>query len=401
VRALYVTYDGVLEPLGESQVLPYVRGLARRGVHYTLVSFEKAHDLADAGRCESLRGRLAEDGITWTTLRYHKRPTALATAFDILQGALVALMAIRRSRICLVHARSYVASVIAWIVTRVTQASMLFDMRGFWVDERVEGGLWSREGWLFRAAKKWERRLLRDADGIVVLSRAAVPHLEAPAGTALDAPVSVVPTCVDLEAFQPGDRRAARASLGLPDDAFVLVYIGSFGTWYLGPETFRLAQAVAEVASPFVFVVLTKAVEEASALVPDALRSRTRIATAAHEDVPKWLAAADAGVALVRPTFSKVASCPTKLGEYLACGLPVASTSGIGDVDEILSGGGGVILPDTGASGLDAAARALVERARDPGSAAVCRELAREVFSLEAGVARLEELYASLGAGSC
>jgi glycosyltransferase involved in cell wall biosynthesis len=177
--------------------------------------------------------------------------------------------------------------------------------------------------------------------------------------------------------------------------------VGSFGTWYLGPETFRLAQAVAEAASPFVFVVLTRDVEEASALVPEALRSRTRIATASHGEIAGWLAAADAAVALVRPTFSKVASCPTKLGEYLACGLPVASTPGIGDVDEILAGGAGVILTDAGAAGLEAAARALVERARDPGSAPACRRLAEEVFSLEDGVDRLEELYGALGAGAC
>jgi glycosyltransferase involved in cell wall biosynthesis len=378
-----------------------VRGLARRGVSYTLLSFEKPRDLADGARVGALRRRLSAEGITWIALRYHKRPTALATAFDILQGAFTVLRAVRRSRICLIHSRSYVAGVMAWVVTRVTPASMLFDMRGFWVDERVEGGLWSREGRLFTAAKKWEKRLLRDADGIVVLSHAAMAHLEALAGEPLDALVRVVPTCVDLDAFRPADRQAARASLGLPGDAFVLVYVGSFGTWYLGPETFRLAQAVAGAASPFVFVVLTRDVEEASALVPEALRSRTRIATASHGEVPRWLAAADAAVALVRPTFSKVASCPTKLGEYLACGLPVASTPGIGDVDEILAGGGGVILDDMGAAGLAATARALVEQARDAGSAATCRRLAEEVFSLEAGVDRLEELYRTLGAGAC
>lgn len=400
MNAVYITYDGVLEPLGESQVLPYVRGLARRGVQYTLVSFEKPVDLVDAGRVGALRATLAREGIRWVALRYHKRPTALATAYDIVRGAFTGVRAVAATRTRLVHARSYVAGIMAWLVTRFTAAAMLFDMRGFWVDERVEGGLWSREGMLYRVAKKWERRLLRDADGIVVLSHAAAPHLERLAGARVAAPVRVVPTCVDLERFKPGHRRTARASLGIPDGVFVLIYVGSFGTWYMGPETFRLAQAIAERTSSFLFVVLTRNVQEASGLVPAELRDRTRIATATHDEVALWLAAADAGVALVRPSFSKVASCPTKLGEYLACGLPVASTSGIGDVDRILEGGG-VLVTETDETGLEAAAQALLGSARAEGGPAMCRRVAEETFSLEAGVEQLRQLYAELERAAC
>lgn len=401
MKAVYITYDGVLEPLGASQVLPYVRALARRGVAYTLVSFEKPRDLDDATRMGALRKSLAADGIAWVALRYHKRPSALATAFDIVHGAWVAFRAVRQAGARLIHARSYVAGVMAWMVTRVTVARMLFDMRGFWVDERVEGGLWPREGRLYRAAKRWERRLLLAADGVVVLSEAAVPHLSALARAPVEAPVRVVPTCVDLERFRPRDREAARAEHDLPEDAFVLIYVGSLGTWYLGPETFLLAQAVADVTPRFQFVVLTREVEEAERLVPDGLRGRTRIVSVPHAEVPGWLAAADAGLALVRPSFSKVASCPTKLGEYLACGLPVASTAGIGDVDRILEAGAGVVLPDTDVEHRARAAAALVGLAGDSATAAACRKRAEEIFSLDAGVERLHELYETLGGDAC
>ena len=40
-RVLYLSYDGALEPLGQSQVVPYLVGLAARGAAITLVSFEK------------------------------------------------------------------------------------------------------------------------------------------------------------------------------------------------------------------------------------------------------------------------------------------------------------------------------------------------------------------------
>ena len=57
------------------------------------------------------------------------------------------------------------------------------------------------------------------------------------------------------------------------------------------------------------------------------------------------------GISLVRPCLSKISSSPTKIGEYLAAGLPVVSTAGIGDVDGLLdSNGVGVLLRETDAT---------------------------------------------------
>ena len=38
-RALFLSYDGMTDPLGPSQVLPYLVGLAARGHRITLISF--------------------------------------------------------------------------------------------------------------------------------------------------------------------------------------------------------------------------------------------------------------------------------------------------------------------------------------------------------------------------
>lgn len=36
---LYLSYDGLLEPIGQSQILRYLEGLSRQGVQYTLATF--------------------------------------------------------------------------------------------------------------------------------------------------------------------------------------------------------------------------------------------------------------------------------------------------------------------------------------------------------------------------
>src|SRR3954451_1080977 len=169
---LYISYDGMLEPLGQSQVLAYLERLAGgRRIH--LISFEKAGDWANVANVDAVRGRIADAGIHWHPLRYHKSPTAPATAFDIAAGTALALAITLRHRIGLIHARSYVAGLIALAVKGATGARFLFDMRGLWADERVDGELWPPGGRLYRAAKNVERRLLLGADHVVTLTRAS------------------------------------------------------------------------------------------------------------------------------------------------------------------------------------------------------------------------------------
>src|ERR1044071_1543824 len=94
---LYITYDGLMEPLGQSQVLPYLRGLAR-DFSITAMSFEKVQDWADRERRQELQKELDRARIEWIPLRYHKRPTVPATAFDVANGILRgARFALRRN----------------------------------------------------------------------------------------------------------------------------------------------------------------------------------------------------------------------------------------------------------------------------------------------------------------
>src|SRR5258708_4237470 len=85
---LYITYDGVLEPLGQSQVLQYLRYLAS-DFSIVLLSYEKAEDWRDGTARSAILPILREAGIRWVPLRYHKRPTAPATAYDLARGLAV------------------------------------------------------------------------------------------------------------------------------------------------------------------------------------------------------------------------------------------------------------------------------------------------------------------------
>src|SRR5689334_790538 len=87
-RVLFISYNGMLDPLGQSQVLPYLRELAKRGVRFTLLSFErdKAFTADGIAQCEQLREKLKTENIEWHWLRYHQRPSIPATIYDVMAG---------------------------------------------------------------------------------------------------------------------------------------------------------------------------------------------------------------------------------------------------------------------------------------------------------------------------
>ena len=113
IRTVHVSYDGALDPLGATQVIPYVERLSRRGVVITLLSFEKPDRWADVRAREALAVRLGSAGITWHPLVYHQRPRVPATAWDVLHGAANISREAWRTRASFVHCRGDVTMAMA------------------------------------------------------------------------------------------------------------------------------------------------------------------------------------------------------------------------------------------------------------------------------------------------
>jgi len=393
MSVLYISYDGVLEPLGQSQVLAYLKRLAAgRCIH--LISFEKPEDLENITEYERLALEIAAAGIVWHPLLYHKRLSALATAWDITCGIAVGLFLVLRHRIRIVHVRSYVPSVIALVLKRLTGVKYVFDMRGFWADERVDGGLWPSGGRMYRVAKGFERRFLLAADHVVSLTYAAVREMRR-----FDylqgcmPPVTVIPTCADLTRFKPLSRD--------PDgEGFVLGYVGAVGLYYLFDEVAACFAQLLRMQPAARFLIVNRGqgayIRErlTAAGVPD---MNVEVTTATHTEVPEHMSRMDAGIFFIKPVFSKQASAPTKLAEFLGCGIPCLGNAGVGDMAEVLEGEQvGVALKSFDTASMNAALRQLLKMAADPSTSARCVHAAQRYFSLDEGVRSYEKIYDAL-----
>ena len=231
-------------------------------------------------------------------------------------------------------------------------------MRGLWADEKVEGGAWNLRYFLFRSIYRFfkakEANFVTEADAIVSLTNAGQCEIESWDAYAVHRPpISVIPCASDFDAVDVTTaeaRAASRAVLDIPLDAFVVVYLGSLGTWYMLGEMLDWFSVLQRSYgdSQFLFVTpdspetvwratVARGIDPADIVVVSALPHR----------VPLYLRAADVGLFFYRPTYSKRSTCPTKLGELLAMGIPVVTNSGIGDVDQIVPTlGAGLIVPE-------------------------------------------------------
>ena len=383
----------MLEPLGQSQVLAYLKRLTfNRPIH--LISFEKAGDWAQVSERQRLLDDILASGIVWHPLRYHKHPSAIATAFDIANGMFLGLWLVLRHRLHIVHARSYVPSVMALAIKRITGIKYLFDMRGFWADEKLDGG-WPRDGRMFFLAKRFERRFLLAADHVVSLTHAAVAEMRRfPYLQGHMPPVTVIPTCADLARFKP----VPHARSG---DRLLIGYVGSVGR-YMFDEVAACFAVLLRIRPDTRFLVVNRGEHSyilqrlAAVGLPVAA---VEVISASPIDMPRHVARMDASIYFTKPVFSKQAMAPTRLAELLGCGVPCLGNAGVGDMAEVLEGERvGVALRAFDQASMVAAVNQLLTLVADPSTAARCVAAAEKHFSLDEGVLRYMAIYRQLGA---
>lgn len=405
------------EPLVQTQVLPYLRELIKGDystgkdggdgrLRVSILTFEPRREASDKAEFEQIKADLAAEGIDWHWLPYHKRFSAIATAWDILRGTIFIQRFISREKPDLLHGRVHVPTLMGALARKLSRhkPKLLFDIRGFFPEEYTDAGVWPENGLMYRSAKRVERWLMKESDGFVVLTEKAreilFPESKETGFDRSGRPVEVIPCCVDLKRFGAADeetRSRMRMELGI-DKRHVITYVGSFGGWYLTDEMLDFFASAREYDPDSFAMILTQRDREA---VIEKLKAQGfadsdyYVGTVKPDELPHYLSAADAALSFIKACYSKQSSSPTKIAEYLACGLPVISNRGVGDIDaQIEQNGVGVML-----DGFDDASYQIALDAVNclNGIAEQCRETAKREFDLATvGGHRYRRIYAQL-----
>lgn len=392
------------DPLGQSQVLPYLVGLSKKGYSFVLLSFEKSQ------RFEQFRHQISEiceqANIDWHPVSYTKKPPVLSTLWDVRRMKKKAKQLHKIHKFDLLHCRSHVATLAGKYLNQKFNLPYIFDMRGFYADERVDGGLWNLKNPLFRMIYRYfknkESYFLKNATYTISLTKAGKEIIEEGFNEKI-APIEVIPCCADLNHFDyknidEKQKNKLKTELGILAENRVVTYIGSLGTWYLTDEIVKAFAKFRDAQKVDKFLVVSG--DDLEILKPAMAKYKVSedeviIRSSPRKMVPLYISLSDFSIFFIKPVFSKKASSPTKFAELLGMGVPVLCNADVGDMDSFFHDYNlGHIMPDFEEKSFE---NAVLEYENMMAiSKETLREVAENLFSLTKGVELYSRVYKSI-----
>jgi glycosyltransferase involved in cell wall biosynthesis len=335
VRLLYLSYWDVDDGLTHATVYPHLEVLAA-SARLELILFVSV----ERGAVGRFDPELARRGVRHAPLQASSfGPDLLCRALDFVKFPAALARLCRENGITRILARGANAGSLAHLTQRhvsIPYAVESFEPHATYM---LESKVWARWDPRYIFQKRWEDAQKREATELLPVTDAYRAALIAD-GVA-DERVVMLPCTVDTDRFRfdAGARQQVRDELRAPPQAIVGIYVGKFGGIYYDKEAFEVFARFASDLASFRMVVLTPTDRgEVMALAKSAgfPVDRLSIASVSHHDVPRYLCAADVGFATVRMAPSRRALSLVKVGEYLACGLPIVITEGVGDDSDMV-----------------------------------------------------------------
>ena len=395
-KLLYISYDGILDPLGQSQVISYLKKISLNQKIF-LISYEKDHKYEKLIK-ENLILRMKEEfSINWYPLKYRYKFGIISKIINFASGLILLYWLILNNNINIIHARSYIPAIMSLVIKiSLRSIKIVFDIRGFWFDERIEAGLWNLNYFTYNLVKKFEVLLFSKSDHIVTLTNISVPIIHNIINNVQHRriPVSVIRTCVDFKLFNLENINIIKKN------NFVVGYVGSVGTWQLFDEVIKAFILLLNIKKNCKLVVINSSQHEYIFNRIDELkldRDFVEVFSAEYVDINRHIINFNVGIFFYKKSFSRFACSPTKLGEFLACGIPCICNDGIGDTTNILkSSNVGIVVESFEKDIMLNALKSLINLEMSPDIKIKCNAIANKYFSLIDGVNTYNSVYKSL-----
>lgn len=323
------------EPLGESQVVQYLLDLAKdNSIH--LLSFEKS---IDQNKYAAMQKKIGDAGIQWKFFSYSNRYGIFSSVWQILIAFLFLKKWTKKKNIEIIHARSLIPAVMGVLIKKLSNIKLLFDIRGFAIDEKIMEGRIRENSLLSNILKKIESYVYQNADHIVTLTHASKPIIEKNYKINLKN-ITVIPTCANIEIFKPlskSEKNNLKKSMGFTEEDVIFLRNGSLNESYDFKAEFKLFEQIAKLNPQAKFIFLNKGQHNlilSNLAKCQISNDRYQIISSDFTKVNDYLNAADMCVFFIKPSFAKQASAPTKFAEMVAAHLYAATNTQYGDMEQ-------------------------------------------------------------------
>lgn len=316
---LFVSYDGLLDPLGQSQILPYLLGLSNSGVKVHIFSFEKTDKTPS--EILQLHHSLTKSGIGWTHLPFQNGRLRYLSRLFLANIYITYLVLLYRPK--LLHFRTVLSASLACLP--LLFVPFLLDVRAFAGEWITCGRIAPRspQAYFLRLV---ERYCLSYARSIVVLDHSAYSYILK--NHVIRGPVYVIPTSTDMSLYEhqhsPRHKTTPRS--------IRLVYLGGVRPPYLPILAFQLQRRISDCGYTCSLDFINYSDHDYLHDLASSLTFKPceyTIFKLPHSLVPQILPQYDIGLVFNEYSYWRSMSSPTKIGEFLASGLHVVGNRGI------------------------------------------------------------------------
>lgn len=389
-NTIYLSHNGLLEPLGQSQVMNYLKGLSEN-YSINVISYEKSENFSNESDLMKIRKNCESFGINWFPQVFQPNKNFFILIFVIIKMIWLVWRFTIKNKIDLIHARSYIPTTVALIINKFTNVPFIFDMRALWSEELINSSKITRGSFKHRVLLKIERSCIAKSAAIVSLTNILVNYLKDTYPNEMkNQEITVIPTCADLKNFI---YKKIKKQNYLTHGCIGTV----LSSWFL---TDRLKKWI-EIASYrdptalFEIVTLDNYETVKTKIDPEnKLEGRLKIYSKHPEEMPNVLHKHNLSIMFFSDGLSKLGSAPTRMAEALGSGLPIVINEGVGDTSNIIRENNvGVIIKDNDQKSIEEAFEKLLILLKDPNLNIRCRKTAEKLFSLEYGTNLYKKIY--------
>jgi len=387
MRILFLSYWNINDPLTVATVYPGLR---------ILQGFDFVEEVLFVNTERGSSSPTFSPDFKVTKIRYvplfsrNLKWVLLNKIFDFIQFPKSLERIVSKNKIDVIIARGAPAGSLAYLVFTKIKTPFLVESFEPHADYMLESHIWGKFDLRYTLQRYWENKQKKFALGLLPVAENYKKQLIAEGVE--EEKIKVVPCGVneDQFIFNKEERLNLRTHLGIPSDAIVGVYAGKYDGLYLAEKAFEIYKIFFNQLANFNLILLSP-VEYHPWIHQQIIRyelpeKKIFVKSVKHSEVGRYFSASDFAFATYKSGRSKAYLSPVKVGEYLANGLPILLTRGVGDESSIIENGFGGVLFDADcidSTSLKEKISKLLEMIRSPETRASIARAGQQLRSFE------------------
>jgi len=329
---LFIADSSLRNPILQSQGFPFLFNLNHTKYKPFVLSFEETN----ISKEESLEFQSIikkyDSKINFLPVTINKKGI-LPSWFNFFWRTTFELKSlIRNNRIDLLHARSFYPVLLSIFIKFFFDhpIKVIYDNRGLYIDEKILSGLIKKASIKEKFFRWFEKYVVKNCDRMVVVSNQFKSYILNKSKHKTLSKIVVIPnrTLIDMNINLTQKH----------SNKIILVYSGSYAVWQNSTELKKLFIQALNIFNDVIFKIISYEKEKFQSLFSgeSELLQRINIVSVEPVKVKEELSKCNCGILLRENNLINNVSSPLKFAEYLAAGLPVLLSEGVGDTESII-----------------------------------------------------------------